>query len=92
MRHKPWPGYATEHVPADVDLQDVQHLTEEEAWLKYALAGRITASGATMGMHVFFHGRIWDQIGDGQTIIVHKEEVITAPYVAKAALVNVWLD
>ncbi len=90
--HEPWPGYATEYVPGDVDLHDAINLTEKEAWLKYALAGRIAASGATMGMHVFFHGRIWDQIGDGQTIIVRNGDVITAPYISKAALVNVWLD
>lgn len=90
--HKPWPGYATENIPADVDPQDVLHLTEKEAWLKYALAGRMQATSATIGMHVFLHGRIWDQTGDGQTIIVRKAEVSTAPYVAKAALVNVWLD
>jgi predicted amidohydrolase len=90
--HKPWPGYATEHVPADVDPQDVLHLTEKEAWLKYALAGRMHTTSATIGLHVFLHGRIWDQTGDGQTIIVRKAEVITAPYVSGAALVNVWLD
>ena len=90
--HHSWPGYATEYIPADVDLQDVMHLTEKEAWLKYALAGRMRSTSATIGIHVFLHGRIWDQIGDGQTIIVHNEGLITAPYVSRAALVNVWLD
>ena len=67
-------------------------LTEKDAWLKYALAGRMADTGATMGLHVFFHGRIWEQIGDDQTIIVRKDKVITAPYVSGVALVNVWLD
>ena len=88
----PWPGYAAEPVPADVDSADVGRLLEKEAWLKYALPGRIAVSGARYGLHVFGHGQLWDERGDGQTIIVTPDEVICAPYVGGAALVNYWLD
>ncbi|MCB8960623.1 MAG: carbon-nitrogen hydrolase [Ardenticatenales bacterium] len=87
----PWPGYAAEPVPADVDSADVGRLLEKEAWLKYALPGRLPASGARYGLHVFGHGQLWDERGDGQTIIVTPDEVICASYVAGAALVNFWL-
>ncbi|MCP4357104.1 MAG: carbon-nitrogen hydrolase [Chloroflexi bacterium] len=88
---EPWPGYATEFVPADVDGRDTGQLTEREAWLKYALAGRMHTTGAAAGMHVFFHGRLWDQIGNGQTILMNGNKLLEAPYVEKAALVNMWL-
>lgn len=88
---EPWPGYRTAARPSDFDPQDVGAITESQAWLKYALPGRIGLTNAVAGMHVFFHGRMWDQIGDGQTIIVHDGVTYAAPHVAKAALVNLWL-
>lgn len=88
---EPWPGYRTAARPSDYDPQDVGAITEREAWLKYALPGRIGMTNAVAGMHVFFHGRMWDQIGDGQTIIVHDGVTYAAPHVEKAALVNLWL-
>ncbi len=89
--HKPWPGYNPGPPPADVDLNDVGTLTEGEAWLKYGLGGRLAGAGAAAGMHVFFHGRLWDQSGDGHTIMVTKEGTTEAPHVEKAALTNLWL-
>ncbi len=89
--HKPWPGYATPSVPPNVDIRDVGALTEREAWLKYALPGRVQDSGAMAGMHVFTHGRLWDQVSEGQTISVNGDKVYEAPDVDKAALVNMWL-
>ena len=87
----PWHGYAAEPVPDDLDSADVGRLLEKEAWLKYALPGRMAASGARYGLHLFGHGQLWDERGDGQTIIVTPGELICAPYVAGAALVNYWL-
>lgn len=89
--HQPWPGYATETVPENVQQQDIGTITEREAWLKYALPGRIAQSGATAGMHVFFHGRLWDQVSEGQTIMVNEASLVVAPDVEKAALVNLYL-
>jgi predicted amidohydrolase len=89
--HKPWGGYLTPPVPDDVDATDIGRLTEEEAWLKYALAGRMGRSGARVGMQVFFHGRLWDQISEGQSIILKENQLIEAPDVPGAALINVWV-
>ncbi|MBX3058955.1 MAG: carbon-nitrogen hydrolase family protein [Anaerolineae bacterium] len=89
--HKPWGGYLTPPVPDDVDTADIGRLTEEEAWLKYALAGRMGGSGARVGMQVFFHGRMWDQVSEGQSIILKENQLIEAPDVPGAALINVWL-
>ncbi|MFO7680563.1 MAG: hypothetical protein R6X34_10975 [Chloroflexota bacterium] len=89
--HKPWGGYITPPVPADVDETDIEQLTEREAWLKYALAGRMHLSGARVGMQVFFHGRLWDQVSEGQSIILKENQLIEAPDVLGAALINVWL-
>lgn len=89
--HKPWGGYLTPPVPDDVDMADYGRLTEEEAWLKYALAGRMGQSGARVGMQVFFHGRMWDQVSEGQSIIMKESQLIEAPDVKGAALINVWL-
>jgi predicted amidohydrolase len=89
--HKPWGGYLTPPVPDDVDAADIGRLTEEEAWLKYALAGRMGRSGARVGMQVFFHGRMWDQVSEGQSIILKENLLMEAPDVQGAALINVWL-
>lgn len=88
---KPWSGYSTTFVPQDVDLKDVGRLTEREAWLKYALPGRITSSGANVGMHVFFHGQLWDQVSEGQSILVKEDSIFEASDVVKAALTNLWI-
>lgn len=89
--HKAWGGYLTPPIPDDVDTADIGRLTEEEAWLKYALAGRIGRSRARVGMQVFFHGRLWDQVSEGQIIILKESQLIEAPDVQGAALINVWL-
>jgi predicted amidohydrolase len=86
-----WAGYNPGPAPADVAASDVNHITEGEAWLKYALAGRLLQAGAKVGMHVFLHGRLWDLSSDGHTIIVDGQKVIEAQHVAGAALVNYWL-
>lgn len=89
--HKPWPGYSAGDVPENVQHHDIGALTEREAWLKYALPGRISQSGASAGMQVFFHGRLWDQVSEGQTIMVNEASLYVAPEVEKAAMVNLYL-
>lgn len=89
---QPWPGYNPGPPPADVDQHDVGNLTEGEAWLKYGLAGRLSSAGAKAGMHLFFHGRLWDVDADGHTIMVTEAGLTEAAHVEKAALSNLWLD
>ncbi len=89
---RPWKGYSGAAAPDDVDVADVGRLTEGEAWLKYALAGRIGRSGARYGINVFLRGRLWDLGADGHTIMVSGSTVTEAKHVTGAALVNLWLS
>jgi hypothetical protein len=88
---QPWQGYDPGPAPADVDEADIGRLTEGEAWLKYALPGRLHNAGATHGLHVFLRGQMWDLASDGRTICIHNQEVTEAPYVSGATLTNFWL-
>ncbi len=66
----PWRGYDGANMPGDVDAADVTRLTEREAWIKYALPGRIASSGARIGVNIFLRGTLWDMGTDGQPLIV----------------------
>lgn len=87
----PWGGYSGAPAPADVDGADVGALTERQAWCKYALLGRIAASGAGVGVNVFLRGRLWDLGSAGGTMVHRYGETLLAPEVDGATLVNVWL-
>lgn len=89
---KPWQGYDPGPPPEDVDREDYGRLTSGQAWLKYALAGRMGQAGAMAGMHVFFRGEMWDLSSGGHTIIVHKDGVNEGERVTRAAIVNYWLS
>ncbi|EMJ54780.1 hydrolase, carbon-nitrogen family [Leptospira interrogans serovar Valbuzzi str. Duyster] len=87
-----WKGYNGSKNPTDIRLKDVHRISEGEAWLKYALAGRILKSGATHGMNVFLRGSLWDLGSDGEIILVHRSMVRTFPKIYGASIVNLWLD
>ena len=88
---KPWGGYDGAPMPADVNPNDVGHLTEGQAWRKYALAGRIGSAGATRGVNVFLHSRMWDYSGDsGQALAVSDGQVVQSSGKG-AAIINQWL-
>jgi len=89
--HQSWRGYDGAPAPDDVDACDVGTLTEGEAWLKYALAGRMPSSGIRHGMNVFLRGDMWDLGSDGHTVVVRERTVLEAEHVAGAAIVNSWL-
>ncbi|MBU0704873.1 MAG: carbon-nitrogen hydrolase, partial [Chloroflexi bacterium] len=89
---KPWRGYDGAPAPGDVDARDVNRLTEGEAWLKYALAGRLAEAGIKHGINVFLRGDLWDLGSDGHTIIVEGPTVMEAKHVTGAAIVNFWLS
>jgi predicted amidohydrolase len=89
--NKPWGGYNPPNYPPDVDRADAGRLTEGQAWLKYALAGRLASSGARCGVNVFLHGELWDLGTDnGNSVAVRGVEVVEARKNA-AALLNVWV-
>jgi len=88
---KPFGGYTSADPPQDVDRADMGRITEGQAWVKYALAGRIGRSGARCGVNVFLHGELWDLGTDnGNSLAVRGDEVVEAR-MNGGALLNVWL-
>jgi predicted amidohydrolase len=88
---KPWGGYVTENPPQDVDLSDVGRITEGQAWLKYAMTGRIDRSGTRAGINVFLHGQLWDVgANNGNSVAVKGEEFVEINKNG-GALLNLWL-
>ncbi len=87
-----WQGYSGTKTPSDARA-DVGNITEGEAWLDYAMAGRATPeAGITKGLNVFLRGKLWDLGTDGTTIILNGENgPKTAPRVEGAALTCLWL-
>ncbi len=88
---KPWQGYSGHACPADTDSRDIGRLTEGQAWLKYALPGRIAASGAQAGMTVFLRGKLWDLGSDGEPLVVSRGKLYTCPPTDGATIANLWL-
>ena len=87
-----WLGYSGWPAPTDVDLKDIQKLSEGQAWNKYSLAGRIRSGGATYGMNVFLRGKLWDQDAGGwPATLVRDGEVFVEEVTKKAAILSLWL-
>ena len=89
--HHPWRGYDGAPRPGDVAPEDVGELTEEQAWHKYALAGRITGSSARAGINVFLAGKLWDLGGEGRSLMVTAEGGPIEADEDRSALITVWL-
>jgi len=87
-----WRGYNGALAPGDVDARDVNRLTEGQAWLKYALAGRLADAGIKHGINVFLRGDLWDLGSDGHTVVVKGGAVMEANHVTGAAIINLWLS
>lgn len=87
-----WKGYSGTETPADARA-DIGKLTEGQAWLAHAMAGRATAeAGITNGLNVFLRGKLWDLGSDGTTIILNAQtNAKMAPRVDGAALTCLWL-
>ena len=88
---RPWPGYDGAPPPADVDPADVGRLTERQAWLKYALPGRIAASGARYGLNLFLRGVFWEIHADGEPILVHEGRLLEGPPAPGGSIIALWL-
>lgn len=92
-----WKGYSGTETPADARA-DIGKLTEGQAWLAHAMAGRATPeAGITKGLNVFLRGKLWDLGSDGTTIILNNKPGVdsigpkTAPRVDGASLTCLWL-
>ncbi len=86
-----WPGYDGAPAPADVAMADVGQITEGEAWLKYALAGRMRSAGVQWGLNVFLRGKLWDLGADGRMVAVAGAQPFRSQEPDGAALLNLWL-
>jgi len=61
---KPWRGYSGWEAPSDVDSVA---LTEGQAWLRYAMGGRLAQYDTNaIGINVFLKGPFWDLGADGR--------------------------
>jgi predicted amidohydrolase len=91
--YEPWKGYDGWPLPSDVDPHDVNHIDEEQAWLKYAMAGRITESGAQRGVNVFLRGDLWNVDIDGgrATVINDGKVTVQKDKLMGDSLFNLWL-
>lgn len=67
-----WGGYSGYPEPENVAMDDIQKITEKEAWAKYALPGKIKSTSAKVGMNVFLRGEFWDLGTDGQPLIIYQ--------------------
>ncbi len=88
---QPWQGYDPGPPPPDVDPADIGRLSNQQAWLKYALPGRLQLAGAQLGIHVFSRWRMWDLSAGGQTIIATPDALHLAPLLPGAGLTNFWI-
>jgi predicted amidohydrolase len=83
-----WAGYDGLNWPKDIDEEDVYTLTEQEAWIKYALPGRINSSNATHGVNVFLRGELWNLGTDGQPFFVRNGELLEHDQSTRAGIWN----
>ncbi|TGN11207.1 carbon-nitrogen hydrolase family protein [Leptospira ilyithenensis] len=67
---KKWNGYNGGKIPKDVNLKDINQITEWQAWKKYSLLGRAEAHQIKNGMNVFFRGQVWDIIATGDAFLL----------------------
>ncbi|MEQ1586705.1 MAG: nitrilase-related carbon-nitrogen hydrolase [Cyclobacteriaceae bacterium] len=71
-----WKGYDGIRMPGDVDSTDVKKLKERDAWVKYALPGRINKTQAAIGVNVFLRGELWDLGTDGQPFFIKDGQLL----------------
>ncbi len=68
-----WGGYSGTTTP-DYARKDMGKLTEGQAWLRYAMAGRARSeAGVNKVINVFLRGNLWDLGSDGGTIVLNKK-------------------
>ncbi|NVJ69177.1 MAG: hypothetical protein HWE08_02410 [Alphaproteobacteria bacterium] len=88
----PWQGYLNDAPENAGWKQDIDAITEGEAWQKYALPAKAQAYGIKWGMNVFLKGTLWGMKGSGRAMILENSVL----HIGKggdngAALYNLWL-
>ncbi len=88
----PWHGYSGFDNPKDIELNDIEKITEGQAWIKYALASKAKKWGFHSAMNVFLRGDLWGFEDDGHGILWHEDlGVIEAESYDGPMLLNLWL-
>lgn len=89
---QPWLGYNGFPPPPDVDTaKDYHHITEGEAWVKYAMPRRAPAAGIRIGMNVFFTGKIWDMQPEGRVLAMAEDRLqVSDPALHQGRIINLW--
>lgn len=82
-----WNGYQGAPPPVGTDLDDVEKITEWEAWEKYAFPAQMSNTPAKVGLGVFLRGNLWDLGSDGQPIAYYQGRKIQ---VEKAEQAGIW--
>lgn len=99
--NKKWKGYNGAPMPKDVTASDTNSITEHDAWLKYAMVGRILKTEINTGVNVFLRGDLWNLGSDGNTLVNTSKYIdsLKVPYIYEGnnkedktgTMVNVWL-
>lgn len=87
----PWKGYSGYPMPADVDSTDRDRITLQDAWLKYAVPGRIRNSPVRNALMVSLRGRLWDLGSDGVCVGWAGDSLFVEPPRKGASVVNLHL-
>lgn len=74
-----------------MDPSGIGTLTEQEAWKKYALPGRISSTQARHGANIFLRGQLWDLGTDGQPFFIHQGKLIDIQEAEKGGIWNLYL-
>jgi hypothetical protein len=82
-----WQGYDGAPPPGDVDSYDIGRITARQAWVKYALPGRLTQTSAVVGVNVFLRGNFWELGSDGMTLMVKDGKLM---HVGDASRAGIW--
>lgn len=81
-----WKGYSGYPAPNGTALEDINRLSEAQAWEKYALPGRINSTPAQVGMNVFLRGELWELGTDGQPLVLYRGALIPVNPAKKAGI------
>lgn len=84
----PWQGYSGHPMPADVDSTDRRRLSLHEAWLKYAIPGRLRNTSVRNALTVSLRGSLWDLGSDGVCVGWAGDSLFVEPEREGASVVN----
>ena len=73
-----WKGYSGYDNPVDIDKDDIDRITEGEAWMRYTLARSKNTSIQT-AIAVFLRGKIWNLGTDGSSFIFRNDSIQLVP-------------